>query len=126
MWDGWYFWVVSNNRQSEMYLLEEWGSDDKEFVADREEKLKTGVPDEAGIIQPPCLYDMDNLCWSGWMIVDLLLIDLWNKLKKEMSYDILGPMAFTMVIEHQEQLNDSTVCILVDKLKVLCLKGEPA
>ena len=85
-------------------------------------KLKTGVPDKNGIVQPVCLYNQDNLTWSGKLIVNSLLVKLQNKLEKDMAYDISGPMAFTTIIEHQQQLNDSAVRVLVDKLKELKIK----
>ena len=120
------FRVVSDDGKSETYLLDKWGSADEETVADWEEKLRTGVPDENGILQPPCPYDQDNLTWSGKMIVDSITVDLWNELEKEMAYDISGPMAFSTIIEQQQQSNDSAVRVLVDKLKELKLKKEPA
>ena len=119
------FRVTSDDGQSETYLLKHWGSVDEEFVLAWEEKLRTGVPDEAGIVQPPCPYDADNLRWSGWLIVDSILVELWDELEKEMAYDISGPMAFTTIIQHQQQLNDSAVNVLVNRLKSLQLKREP-
>ena len=75
---------------------------DKELIVQWKETLKTRTPDEHGVAQPVCPYNANNLIWSRRLIVDLILLDLWNEFKKEMSHNISGPMAFVTIIQHQQ------------------------
>ena len=76
------FRVVAVDGQSETYILEDWGSADEDSIKDWEKLLKAGVTDENGIVQPVCQYDLDHPTWSGRLIVDSILVKLWEELEK--------------------------------------------
>ena len=44
--------------------------------------------------------------------------------QKDLIYNISGPRVFVAIINHQQQLNDSVVRVLIDKLKSMKVKRE--
>ena len=74
-----------------------------------------------------CLYDIDNLRWSGRAILDSIGSEVWFRIEKELprGRDPTGPEVFTSIIQNMKQVNSSSVRQLINKLEKMKLKDEP-
>jgi hypothetical protein len=114
------FCMYDSVKDSEVYLLVDWGSADSIQVVIWESQLLSGV---GGL--PPCKYDMDNLKWSGKAIMNSISLDLWETIEKEVGVGASGPMTYAAVICKIQHVTSSAICSLVEKLRNMHLLQEP-
>ena len=88
VWDG----------TNEVYLLEDWGSSKNELVSKWVQDLRVNGVDTSDV----CLYDIDNLRWSGRAILNSIGSEVWFRIEKELprGRDPTGPEVFTEIIQH--------------------------
>ena len=75
---------------------------------------------------PVCPYNLDNLKWSGKAMINSISQYLWQCIEKEVGYSATGPEIFVSVVEKTQQISDASLRIMVEKLRELKLKNEPA
>lgn len=114
------FRIYDSDNNTEVYLLQDWGSADPIKAATWEESLMVGI----GTL-PPCEYDIDNLKWSGKAIMNSISLDLWETIEKDYGVGSNGPVTYAAVISKIQQVSASSIRTLVDKLKKLHLLNEP-
>ena len=56
--------------------------------------------------------------------MDLIKLDLWDRIGTDVTYDTTGPELFMEIILYQQQLEDSAIQNLVDQLKEFKLPKE--
>jgi hypothetical protein len=114
------FRIYDSATDSEVYLLQDWGSSDTFKVATWEQTLLAGIAN-----LPVCEYDVDNLKWSGRAIMNSISLDLWETIEKDVGVGANGPVTYAAVISKIQQVSASSVRSLVDKLKKMHLLQEP-
>ena len=125
------FRIMTKQGTVETYILQDWGEADKEMVKEWVNELKedgvefmssTGTVSRSNV----CTYDQDNLKWSGKALVNSISLELWNSIEKEVGYGATGPEVFIAILDKMQQVTDAAVRKMVDKLKGMTLKDEPA
>ena len=76
-------------------------------------------------LQLVCEYDLDNLKWSGKAITQSISLELWETIEKDLGCIPSGPEAFASVVYKLQQVNSTTVFLLVKELQYLKLVNEP-
>ena len=107
------FWVYDASTDVENYLLKYWGSAEPKIIQQWVDTLRTGVPDTQASIDaagnkstpvyfPPlqlvCEYDLENFKWSGKAIMQIISLELWETIEKDLDCDPSGPEAFASVV----------------------------
>ncbi len=114
------FRIFDTSSNSEIYLLQDWGSADPISVAAWETSLLSGIDN-----LPVCDYDVDNLKWSGKAIMNSISLDLWETIEKDVGVGSNGPLTYAAVISKIQQVSASAVRSLVTQLKTMHLLAEP-
>ncbi len=114
------FCIYDSAKDSEVYLLQDWGSSDPLKVSTWEATIIAGIG-----TAPPCEYDIDNLKWSGKAIMNSISLDLWETIEKDVGVGSNGPVTYAAVISKIQQVSASSVRALVDNLKKMHLLQEP-
>ena len=114
------FRIYDSAKDSEVYLLQDWGSSDPLKVSTWEATIIGGIG-----TAPPCEYDIDNLKWSGKAIMNSISLDLWETIEKDVGVGSNGPVTYAAVISKIQQVSASSVRALVDNLKKMHLLQEP-
>ena len=60
------------------------------------------------------------------MVANSISLELWNGIEKDVGYGATGPEVFFAVLDKMQQINDATVRKMVDELKRMRLRDEPA
>ena len=114
------FRIFDTSSNSEIYLLQDWGSADPISVAAWETSPLSGIDN-----LPVCDYDVDNLKWSGKAVMNSILLDLWETIEKDVGVGSKGPFTYASVISKIQQVSASAVRSLVTQLKTMHLLAEP-
>ena len=118
------FYVYENHTDTDTYLLTDWVSTIPANIEAWVATLHTGVPRMDGTVSPWCDHDLDNLKWSGQVILNNVSPPLWETVEKDLGIDATGPKAFDVDVYKCQQVRFAAVRYLGDKLKVLLLLKE--
>lgn len=103
------FCIPNATWTEESYILEDWGSAQKDFVPPWIAQLKAGVydPRNGGKHYLPCQYDMKNLKYSSKFILNSLTPDYRKFVLKDVGHHETGPMLLCHLLLRRVTLQDS-------------------
>jgi hypothetical protein len=119
------FFVFDAPTNSEIYLLNNWGSVSATTITTWVATLHSGTPNSDVTLQAVCDYDLDNVKWSRKVILNSITLALWETVEKDLGMDTSGPEAFTSVVSKLQHTSLDAVRSLIDELKGLSLIREP-
>jgi hypothetical protein len=109
----------------EIYLLKDWGTVSEDQVKEWTTALTVeGVKKTASARHKTCLFDMQNLTWSGKMVKNSISMKLWLDISSFLS-GVTGPEIFIAIVKRKHYTSANACRNLVDKLKTFHLNKEP-
>jgi ribosomal protein L32 len=110
------FRIENRTLQTENYMLANWGTVKQKGVSKWIEVLK----------QDGCLFDQFNLSRSGKFLKNSISIELWDRIRTEVSEEEpSGPEVFTAIVLSYQVTSSTVVQALVEELKTLRIRKIP-
>ena len=107
-------------RNTEIYLLKDWGPAKPDQVVAWENLVLTRIGGA-----PVCDYYVDNLKWIGEAILNSISLDLWESIEKYLLIKGNGPDTYAAVNSKIWQVRSSVIRNLVDELRKVSIIKEP-
>ena len=114
------FRIFDTVRNTEVYLLKEWGSAKPDQVATWKNLVLTRIGGT-----PICDYDVDKLKCSRKYIVNNIYLDLWELINKYLVIKSNGTATYTAIISKIQQFSLSMIRNIFDELGKMYLIKEP-
>ena len=109
----------------EVSLFEQWGSVEKSEVRKWVKDLREdGVVKSNTAREPVCQWDLNNLDWSGDMVMKSLSFKMWREIENKLA-DTSGPEIFKVALDRRQSTSTSVCRVLVNKLTEMHLNKEP-